>query len=144
MLAKIAGVILLAVLVGAVGGAINGRLKGELSLGAILVMGTYLLAVTSLESWSSWKLSLFGMLPLILTFVVGSVTTQVLEARCGLRPAFATPAALGSALLVGFVYLMLIRLRWLALADLSTAWIALAALSCLMVLSIQKRMRAAR
>jgi len=144
MLAMVAGAILVAILIGAVGGAINGRLKGELSLGAILVVGTYFLVVTSLESWSSWKLIFFGMLPLILSFLVGSLTTQFLETHFGLRPVFATLAALGSALLVGFLYLMLITSGWWALADPSTAWIALAALSYLIILSIQKRMRATK
>ena len=144
MLAMVGGAILVAILIGAVGGAINGRLKGELSLGAILVVGTYFLMVTSLESWSSWKIVFFGMLPLILSFLVGSLTTQFLETRFGVRPVFATLAALGSALLVGFLYLMLITSGWWALADPSTAWIALAALSYLIILSIQKRMRATK
>jgi len=144
MLAKIAGIIFLAVLVGAAGGAINGRLKGELSLGVILVAGTYVVAVMSLESWSSWKLSVFGMFPLTLTFLVGSSTHHVLETRVGLRPVFATVTALGTALLAGLVYMMLIRLRWLALVNPSTAWIAVATLSCLIIVSIRTRMRALR
>jgi hypothetical protein len=144
MLALVAGVIFLAVLVGAGGGAINGRLKGEIALGAIVVGGAYFLAVVCLESRSSGKIAVFGLLPLILTFIVGSSTTQLLETRLGLRPTFAVPAAFGSALLVGFSYLMLIRLGWLALADPSTAWIALAVLSCLIVWSIWKRLRATR
>jgi len=142
--AIVAGAIIVAVLVGAAGGAINGRLKGELSLGAILVVGTYFLVVISLESWSSWKVTLFGMLPLILSFLVGSLTTQFLETRFGLRPVFATLAALGSALLVGFLYLTLIRFGWWVLVDPSTAWIALAALSYLTILSIQRKVRAAK
>jgi len=138
VLAIAAGVMTLAVLVGAVGGAIHGRLKGELSIGAILVMGTFYFVVKALESWSPWSLVLSGMLPLILTFLVGSVTTQLLETRLGLRPVFATLAGLGSALLAGFLYLMGIKLGWWPLADRNN--IALAVLTCLIILSIWKRM----
>lgn len=139
MLGMVAGVIVLAVFVGAIAGAINGRLGGELSLGAILTVGAYILVVTSVESWSSGKLTVFGMLPLMLCFLAGSLTIQIVESRLGLRPVLAVPAALGTALLAGFSYLMLIRSGWLDLTEPGTAWIALALLSCLIVLSIVKR-----
>lgn len=143
MLALIAGVMVVAVLVGAVGGAINGRLKGELSLGAIAVAGAYVLVV-ALESWSHWNLSLFGMLPLMLTFLAGSWAGRFLETRLGLRPLFAMAAAFGIALLVGFAYMTLVRLGWDALMNPSTSWIALAILALLVVWSIQRRIRATR
>ena len=139
MLVTIAGVIVLAILVGAAGGAVNGRLKGDLSLGAIVVVGAYAVAVRVLAS--SWKLGVFGMLPLMLTFVVGSVTGTVLATRYGLRQVLAIPAALCSALLAGLLYMMLIKLRWLALTELGTAWVALATLCFLLLLSLQKRLR---
>ena len=140
----IAGVMVVAVLVGATGGAINGRIRGELSLGVILTAGTYFLAVIILESWSHWKLTLFGLLPLILSFLVGSLTTQFLETRLGLRPVLAALAGLGSALLAGFLYLLPPRFGWWNLVDPNTAWMALALLSYLIFLSIQRKMRAAK
>lgn len=126
MLALVGGAIVIAVLLGAAAGAINGRLKGELSLGAILAVGTYLLLVISLESWSSWRLIFFGAFPLILTFLVASLVTQFLETRFRLRPVFASLAGLGGALLAGFLYLTLISFGWWTLADPNTAWMALA------------------
>jgi len=141
MLATVLGAIIVAILIGAVGGAINGRLKGELSLGAILVVGVYFLVVTFLESSS---IALFGMLPLVLIFLFGSLTTHYLEARVGLRPLFSTLAALGSALLAGFLYLMLIRFGSWALADTSTVWIALGILVYLIISSIRKWTRSTK
>lgn len=139
VLALIAGVMVVAVLVGAAGGVINGRLKGELSLGATLAAGAYVLVVTSLESGSSWKIALFGMLPLILSFLVGSIATRFLETRFGLRPLLASLGALGCALLAGFVYLMPMSFGWWFLADPSTAWLAVAVLLCLVAWSIIRR-----
>ena len=143
VLALIGGAMVVAVLVGAAGGAINGRLKGDLFLGAILVAATYVLLFIAVESFASWKITLFGMFPLILTFVVGSMAGRFLETRFGLRPLFAIPAAFAGALLVGFSYLLMHRIGWLTL-DPATAWIALVMLSCLMILSIRKRVRTAR
>jgi hypothetical protein len=140
VLALIGGAMVLAVLVGAAGGPIYGRLKGDLFLGAILGTGAYVLLFLLLESISAWKITLFGMFPLMLTFVSGSLAGRFMEARFGVRPLCAAPAALASALLVGFSYLFLHRFGWLTL-DPNTAWIALAALLCLMILSIRKRMR---
>ena len=140
ILALIGGAMFLEVRVGAAGGAIYGRLRGDLFLGAILTTAAYVLLFIALESVSSWKITLFGMFPLMLSFLVGSLTGRFLETR--LRPLFAAPAALAGALLVGFSYLLMHRFGWLSL-DPNTAWIAIAALSCLMILSIRKRMRTA-
>ena len=144
VLAKIAGIMVVAVLVGVVGGVINGRLKGDLSLGAILAGGTYFLLVILLESASSGKFALFGALPLLVTFVVGSVTTRFFETRFHLRPVLASLAALGCALFAGFVYVMLVRVEWVALTSWGSVWIAGAVLSCLIMLSIWKRWRATK
>jgi hypothetical protein len=140
MLVLIGGAMAVAVFVGAAGGAINGRLKGELPLGAIVVAGAYVLLVATLESWSDWKLALFGMLPLMLSFLAGSLSGRFLETRLGVRPRFAMVVSFGGALLVGFAYLMLVRLGWDALMEPGTAWIALAILSLLVVWSVQRRM----
>ena len=140
VLALIGGAMVFAVLVGAIAGAINGRLKGDLFLGAVLTAGAYVLLFIALESWAAWKITVFGMFPLMLSFVVGSLTGRFLEWRVGLRPLFAVPAAFAGALLVGLSYLLLHRFGWLTL-DPNTAWIAMAALACLMILSMWKRMR---
>jgi hypothetical protein len=143
ILALIAGVMVVAVVVGATGGVINGRLRGELSLGAVVVAAAYVLLLMVLESRSTWRFAVFGLLPLMLSFLTGSVTTRLLQ-TAGLRPVLAMLAALGGALLVGFSYLMLVRFGWLELTDPGTAWVALAAFAALSVLSIWKRMRTAR
>lgn len=140
----IAGVMAVAVVVGAAGGVINGRLRGEFSLGAVVVAAAYVLLLMVLESWSTWRFAVFGLLPLMLSFLTGSVTTRLLQTRAGLRPVLAMLAALGGALLVGFSYLMLVRFGWLELTDPGTAWVALTAFSALIVLSIWKRVRTAR
>jgi hypothetical protein len=144
VLATIAGIIVIAVLVGVVGGVVNGRLKGDISLGAILAGGTYFLVVILLESGSFGKIALFGVLPLLVTFVVGSAATRFFETRFHLRSIFASLAALGSALLAGFVYLMLIRVGWLSLTEWGTVRIAAAVFSCMIIFSIRKRLRATK
>ena len=126
----------LAVLVGAVGGAIYGRYKGDLFLGAILVAAAYVLLFVLLESVHAWKITLFGMFPLMLSFLVGSLMGRFLEIRLGLRPLFAVPAAFAGALLAGISYLLLHRVGWLTL-DPATAWMALGIVSSLMILSIR-------
>ena len=137
MLAAVAGAIVLAALIGAVGGAISGRLKADLTLGVVCTTGVYVL-VSALDHLL--PLALLGMLPLILTFLVASLTTQYLEDHVGLRPVLATSAALGSAFIVGYLYALPMRFGWWGLADAQTAWIAGAALACLIFLSMRKRM----
>ncbi len=137
MLAAVGGAIVLAAFIGAVGGAISGRLKADLPLGVVSTMGVYVL-VSALDHLS--PLALLGLLPLILTFLVGSLTTQYLEDHVGLRPVFATSAALGSAFIVGYLYALPMRFGWWGLADVNTAWIGGAALVCLIIFSIRKRM----
>jgi hypothetical protein len=142
ILSLIGGAMVLAVLVGAAGGAIYGRLRGDLFLGAILVAVAYVLLFLLVESVSAWKITLFGMFPLMLSFLVGSLTGRFLDTRLGLRPLLAGPAAFFGALLVGFSYLLMHRFGWLTLNP-ATAWIALAMVLGLMILSIRKRMRTA-
>jgi hypothetical protein len=137
MLAAVAGAIVLAALIGAVGGAISGRLKADLTLGVVCTTGVYVL-VSALDHLL--PLSLLGMLPLILTFLVASLTTHYLEQRMALRPVLATSAALGSAFIVGYLYALPMRFGWWGLADVKTAWIGGTALVCLIIFSIRKRM----
>jgi hypothetical protein len=141
-MATVGAAVFVAILVGAIGGAINGRLKGDLCLGALSVVGTYLLVFAVLEGL--WVVPFSGMLPLILTFLFGSLVASYLETRVRLRPVSATFVALCTALFVGFLYLMLIRFGSWAFADPRTAWIALGALLCLIIVSIQKRVRATK
>jgi hypothetical protein len=75
----------------------------------------------------------------MLTFLVAALATNYLEQRLGLRPVFATLAALGAALFLGAMYAMPMRYGWWALADWRTVWIALAILSCLIIVSIRRR-----
>jgi hypothetical protein len=142
IMATVGAAILVAILVGAIGGTINGRLKGDLFLGALSVLGTYLVALAVMGDL--WLVPLAAMLPLILTFLFGSLVARYLETRAHLRPLFATLGALGTALFAGFLYLMLIRFGSWAWADPRTAWIALGILLYLIILSIQKRVRAVK
>lgn len=141
MLAAVAGTIVFAAFVGAIGGVIIGRLKADLTLGVVSTMGVYLL-VSMLDHLS--PLALLGMLPLILTFLVGSLTTQYLEDHVGLRPLLATSAALGSAFIVGYLYALPMKFGLWGLADVQTVWIAAAILSFIIIVSIRKRMPTTR
>ena len=52
----------------------------------------------------------WGLPPLLLSFLIASATARALEARTRLRPLWTTLAAFGCALSLGFLYLLLFRL----------------------------------
>jgi hypothetical protein len=140
VLATIAAVIVVAVLVGAVGGAVTGRLKGDLVLGAAVTAVLHFVIVVAMESsWSRGKIAVFGLLPLMLTFVIGSVTTRFLLTR--VRPVLAGVFGVGIALLAGVLYLTLIKMEWMPLAAPNTAWVAAGIFAVLAALSVRRRVR---
>jgi hypothetical protein len=143
VLATIAGVIVVAILVGAMGGAVTGRLKGDLFVGAAVTAVVHYVVVVAMESsWSAGKIAVFGLLPLVVTFVIGAVSTRFFLTR--VRPALAGVLGLGMALLVGALYLTLIKLEWVPLATLDAAWIAAGVVAVLMASSVRRRVRTMR
>ena len=88
VLATIATVIVVAILVGAVGGAVTGRLRSDLVLGAAVSAVVHFVIVAAIKSsWSSGKIAVFRLLPLMITFVIASVATRFFLTR--VRPVLA-------------------------------------------------------
>ena len=140
VLATIATVIVVAILVGAVGGAVTGRLRGDLVLGAAVSAVVHFVIVAAIKSsWSSGKIAVFGLLPLMITFVIASVATRFFLTR--VRPVLAVLFGMGIALLAGGLYLTLIKLEWVPLAAPRTAWGAASIFAVLMALSLRRRLR---
>jgi hypothetical protein len=83
-----------------------------------------------------------GMLPLVMVFLLASMTARFFRARLGLHPVLAGLAASGIALAAGLSYLMLVKLGSWTFAHPNGYWIALAILALILIASIQKRMRA--
>ncbi|MGH7725701.1 MAG: hypothetical protein ACREOU_09750 [Candidatus Eiseniibacteriota bacterium] len=125
-----------AVVLGAIAGTITGMRRIDLSVGALTALGLYLLSAVLL----GFRLgAASGILPLILTFLAGSLVGRSLERLQHLHWIWRTLTALGSALVVGFLYLLPIRLGawWLAYPRLS--WIGVAVLGYLIFLSLRRR-----
>ncbi|HXS09218.1 MAG TPA: hypothetical protein VN852_04480 [Candidatus Krumholzibacteria bacterium] len=140
VLATIATVIVVAILVGAVGGAVTGRLRSDLVLGAAVSAVVHFVIVAAIKSsWSSGKIAVFRLLPLMITFVIASVATRFFLTR--VRPVLAVLFGVGIALLAGGLYLTLIKLEWVPLAAPRTAWVAAGIFAVLMALSLRRRMR---
>jgi len=100
------------VVVGAIGGTVTWRLGGSLVLGGLLTACAYLLALI-LEHpqdflWLRAKLA-WGIPATSVTFLIGSVVARWLRVRTALRPIWIALAALGFALSMGFLYLLLFR-----------------------------------
>jgi hypothetical protein len=122
-----------AVIVGAIGGAIVWRGGIRLTLGGLSGMLVYFLAATALLGFSFLTLAVIVGIPiLVLSFLISYLTARHLRSRTSLRLMWATPAAVGSALTVGFLYLLLFRLSLWA-----PVWIALGADACLILLAIR-------
>lgn len=128
----------LALLLGSLGGVITAALKGDLALGAIATEGLYLVASPPLVP----LVAPVGSLPLVVTFLVGSLTTRWLRTRFGLHLALAALAGLVAAIGAGMLYALPIRFDSWAPVDEMTFWIALGIILGLVVLSIRRRRRA--
>jgi hypothetical protein len=108
-LALIAGVTVFAALCGAVGGAILWRVNSGFILGALSVTVMYFLLVAILDYGALKAAAYFGILPLLLTFLFANVSARALARHKKNRPTWAALVALGIALIVGFLYLQLLR-----------------------------------
>ena len=124
-----------AVIVGAIGGAIVWRGGNRLTLGGLSAVAVYFLAATDFLGFAFLTLAvIFGIPILVLSFLISYLTARHLKSRTSLRLMWATLAAVGSALTVGFLYLLLFRLSLWA-----PVWIALGADACLILLAIRSR-----
>ena len=122
----------LAVIAGAAGGAALWKAKYGLALGGPSVAGIYFLAVVFFLEISWLGAVLFGVVPLVMTFLVSYLTARHLIMRAKLRPIGAALAALVTALIVGFLYLLLFRISlWVSV------WIAAGVNAYLMFLAIR-------
>jgi hypothetical protein len=122
----IAALVVMAVMVGAVGGAIAWAVGAGLLWGGILTVGAFLAATVLVESYSLKAATLLGLPLLVLAFLIAWLTARYLEARAKFRRIAAALLALGAALVVGFLCLLLGRIELLA-----PVWVAASADGCL-------------
>lgn len=115
-----------AVLVGAFGGAIAWAVRAGLLWGGFLTVGAFLTVMVLVESYSLKAATLLGLPMLILAFLTAWLTARSLEARARFRRISSALLALGAALVVGFLCMLLGRLDLLA-----PFWVAAAADVCL-------------
>ena len=129
--ATIGATALLAVIIGAVGGAVLWRARHGLALGGLFVVGAFFVAFAAFIGFS-WRGALvFGVIPLILTFLISFLAARQLRTRANFRPIWASLAALGTALILGLLYMLLFRIdpwvqAWVgAVLDVGLAWLAI-------------------
>lgn len=112
----IAGYLLIAtaaldgVIVGTFAGAIAWAVRRSPIWVGLLVAGGYLAATVFLASYSLAAAAVFGIPPLVLTFLTSWLAAYYLESRAGLRPIWATLVAFCCALITGLVWGLLFRL----------------------------------
>ena len=105
----IAALAVTAVMAGAVGGALAWAVRGRLLLYGLLTVAGYLAVTVLFDSYSIKGAVAF--IPLVvLPFLACWVIARALEARARWRHAWATLVALGGALLLGFLCLLLSRI----------------------------------
>ena len=144
VLITVAGIVAVGLFVGALGGVITGRLRADVFFGAVVTALAHVIAVMLIEKDSSGKIALFGLLPLAVTFVIGLVTTTILDSRYPSRQILVSVIALASALFAGFLYMMLVRMEAIPMLTPDTAWVAAGVFVCLMLWSTYKRLSALR
>src|SRR5262245_55735217 len=97
---------------GAIGGAAAWRLRMNLLLGAFLTACaltlTFIADYPEDQTWLRAKI-IWGVPPMTVTFLGGTVAARWLEMRTALRPIWTTLAAFGIALVLGFFHLLLFR-----------------------------------
>lgn len=123
----VASAAVLAVMLGALAGAIAWAVKGNVFWAGVLAAGAYFAVAVLLESHRPVAAAIVGMPPLMLTLLSSWLAASYLQAR--LRRPWAAAAALGCALLLGFIWGFLFRIGlWTAVS------VALAADACLIAL----------
>lgn len=105
------------ILVGTLGGAIAWRIRAGLLWVLPLVAGGYLAGAAVLASYSPAAAAVFGLPPLVLTFLITWLTADYLRANAGLRPVWASLAAICCALIAGAAWGFLFRIDvWVPVA----------------------------
>ena len=123
----IAALAVMATMVGALGGTIAWAVRAGLLWGGVLTVGAFLALAVLVESYSLKAATLLGIPQLMLPFLTAWLAARYLETRAKFRRIAATLLALGCALVVGFLCLLLGRLELLA-----PVWTAAAADVCLL------------
>ena len=132
IMATIGAAAILAVIAGAAGGAFLWKARGGLALGGPALAGTYFMVVLFVLEISWLGAVLFGIVPLALTFLTSYLAACHLTMRAELRPLWAALAALVIALIVGFLYLLSLRIDiWMS------TWIAVVINACLVLVAIR-------
>lgn len=133
-LASIAGMVFISTFAGVVVGTVFWR--NGMRWGLLCIAG-YLALAPSLYEANLRGSTLLNGPPVLLTFLVTHLTARALYAR-GKRLLNATVAAAALGVLTGFAYMIMFRfLVWEG--PMMSAWIALAADACLIVIAILKR-----
>jgi hypothetical protein len=98
--------------VGAIGGAAVWRLRMNLVLGGLLTACALTLVFVAEhpedQTWLRAKL-IWGVPPMTVTFLAGTVAARWLEIRMAVRSIWTALAAFGVALCLGFLHLLLFR-----------------------------------
>lgn len=116
IMAMIGGATVLAIILGAASGSTTWQTKRGLTLGLPTVVGVYLLAGVALINFSWLGVALFGIAPLVLTFLFSCLTARYLNVRANLRPIWSALIALIVTSIVGGIYILLLRFNlWVAL-----------------------------
>ena len=125
---------ILAMILGALAGAIAWPIRCSLLWPALLAAAAYLATTVILGNAALWPAVVIGLPPLLLTLLTSWLAASYLEERARLRRIWAALAALGCALLVGFLWGFSFRLGlWVP------AYLAIAIDACLIVLFYRRR-----
>jgi len=131
----VAYVAMVAIIMGAVGGAIVWKIRGGLTRGSLSTAGIYLLAAVPIIGFPWLAVALiFGIPLLVLTFLITFLTAHHFETRANLHHILSILAAISTALIAGFLLLMLFRFNLWA-----PVWITLGADAYLILLVISER-----
>jgi hypothetical protein len=130
----VAAATVLGAILGALAGAIAWAVQRSLLLFFLLVAAGYFAETVLLGSAGLAPAAVIGIPPLILTLLTSWLTARYLEAHARFRRIWAALAALGCALLLGFLWGFSLRLGLSAAVSL-----ALTADACLFVLFFRSR-----
>ncbi len=139
-LASIAGAAVLAVIIGAMSGAVAWRVRHGLVWGVLSSIGVYLLLLAIDRGLHSLRGgAVFGGPPLVLTFLISYLVACHLKTRANLRSLWASLAALASALVIGYLYLLWFRFGLLRSSPWEPIWITVGADTYLLFVTIRGR-----
>ncbi len=112
----VGSVAIAAFIMGTFGGAIVWKVRGGLALGGLSTVGVYLLASAAILGYP-WLIAalIFGVPSLILTFLISFIVARHFESRANSHHIFPALAAIFTALVAGFLLLVLFRFNlWAA------------------------------